>query len=147
MEFDIKFTSPTENGSWGELRLGSEIEYFEASFAHWTREQYESSWVRSLSRALQENKRTALIVDRADPKNKNWLVDWWPVYPIGDVVHFREQLVCPSKLPESATDADLFKHVPKRYFAKYRVSEWTLPRELITTWVEKKLPLLDRPSS
>lgn len=83
MQFDIKFTLPSKEGSWGELWIAGVMEEFEASFAYWTKDQYVASWVRSLTESLATNRPTAIIVCMTDPK-QNSCIDWWPVYLVGE---------------------------------------------------------------
>lgn len=138
MQFDIQFTVPSDEGSWGELWIAGMREEFEASFSYWTQAQYITSWVRSLSVALSTNRPTAIIICMTDPEQKS-CIDWWPVYPVGETFFFRNAILDLSQI-DCPSDAQVFDHIPPRDMDS-SVSEWSVSRAAVSDWVRRMKPI------
>lgn len=113
----------------GVIQIGDFEERFESSIEFWTPAQYESHWAEALGRLSLKTPKSCLITSITDPATGNFLF-WWPMYLIGQHVHFQNHVLFISEIREAFDPAKPYVHVPER--ALYNedgepISEWIIP--------------------
>lgn len=133
--FSIRFLSPAEltdqepGVRTGVIRIGDFEEQFESSVEFWTPEQYESQWAEALCRLTPKTPKSCLITSITEPATANFLF-WWPMYLIGQHVHFQNHLLFFSEIKGTFDPAHPGLHVPERAIVNdggVPLSEWVLP--------------------
>jgi hypothetical protein len=95
--FDIYLTDETVpksdgNAVYGKIQIEGYAETFVASLVGWTPAQYRQHWREACERVTCEGKESALISSYVEPSWSEFLM-WWPLYPDGDVVYVRNELL------------------------------------------------------
>lgn len=132
--FSIQFLPNAEEAAGsatriGEIHIGEFKERFESSIEFWTAARYESQWAEALSRLGPEKAKSCLITSITDPATANF-VFWWPMYLVGDNVHFQNHVLFTSEVRGTFDPNDPYFHVPERRVTNEdgeRISEWVVP--------------------
>jgi hypothetical protein len=127
--FSIDFDSDDNSSevARGRLVLGMFEESFEASLRTWSRGDYSRHWREAIAKIVGGSDRSALVTDMYEPATANF-IRWWPMYRLGDVVRFHNQLLFLAQLAEPFTIDNMFGSVPE-YSATsdgHLISEWSV---------------------
>ncbi len=137
-----QFESDNEMVALGWLKIGEFEENFHASLSYWDREEYLSQWGEALERLEKGKSRSALVTSMYDPETANF-IRWWPLYLIGDNVHFQEQILFIPDLEQPFDETDLYKFVQQRETDSEdggKLSEWTLKLKAIEDFLKSGGP-------
>jgi hypothetical protein len=110
----------------GELVLGKTTEEFLANLSLWGKSDYESHWARELKALYEGRPRVALVVSYDDPKAASNM-EIWRVYRDGEWVHFQNQLLPYSNLPQGFEVSKMSHYIQDRLVTTTegeRISEW-----------------------
>jgi len=111
----------------GEIVLGNFRENFAASLYQWSKADYEAQWNNAI-RTLLAGSKSALLVHYVSPEFADNF-EWWPMYKVGDVVFFQNQLPWYDQLPEPFTPESMLSFVKDRITINEdgnRLSEWSV---------------------
>ncbi|MEV6071906.1 hypothetical protein AB0L82_35655 [Nocardia sp. NPDC052001] len=113
----------------GTLTLGDEVEYFKAPTDYWNLEHYRASWSTALHRIVTGHHVSCLITSIHAPDSAA-IVQVWPLYLDGAVVHVQHQLIFLGQPDISFDPAAPWESVPPRATVNDdgdRISEWSVP--------------------
>ena len=116
-----------QSGRLGLITIGSFVERFVAAIEYWDVTQYHRHWQQAIIRTVQGAATSALITSMHDPAAANF-VHWWPMYRLGDAVHFQNHILLLYELKIAFDPNDPFRFVPERIIINSqgeRVSEWS----------------------
>ncbi|MDA4848908.1 hypothetical protein [Hoeflea poritis] len=112
----------------GSIRIGEFEEKFQTSLSYWNRERYFCQWKEALTRLIDGEKCSAIITNMYDPSIANFII-WWPIYAIGEKVHFQNQVLLLAELEKTFDESDPYKSIPKRETISEdgeKISEWII---------------------
>lgn len=131
MAFSIELlnepASDTPSGRLGLITIGSFVERFVAAIEYWDVTRYQRHWQQAIIRTVQGAATSALITSMHDPAAANFIY-WWPMYRLGDVVHFQNHILLLNELKTPFDPNDPFRFVPERMIINSqgeRMSEWS----------------------
>ena len=110
----------------GKLVLGKSEEEFLANLSLWNKADYKSHWSHELKALVGGNSKVALIVSYDDPKAASNM-EIWRVYRNGEWVHFQNQLLPYSSLPDDFDVSSMSRYIQDRATTTAngdRISEW-----------------------
>ncbi len=122
MSFEIAFYAgpviyPYDNESVpaadGYLQLGDSEEGFQSSLFQWSKLDYENQWRYAVQAILDGADRAALIVEYVSPEFASNL-EWWPMYRVGDIVYFHNQILFYDRLKTTFSMESAFSFVDDR---------------------------------
>lgn len=119
--------SDIESGRLGLITIGSYVERFVASIAHWDVTHYRRHWRQAITRIVQGSVTSALITSMYDPAVANFIY-WWPMYRLGDTVQFQNHILFLNELETPFEPNDPFRFVPERVVINSdgeKISEWS----------------------
>lgn len=93
--FSIKFIGYDRDDptlASGELRFGSDVEYFRSPLGFWGHYDYERNWKLALERLLEGATFSCLATCVSEPGTSNF-VEVWTLYREGDDVHIQDALI------------------------------------------------------
>jgi len=148
--FDIYLTSEvvpesetTAKAVYGKIHIGNYVETFVSSLAVWGREQYRASWTQALQRVADGVGPAALITSYVKPKLPDDFLIWWPLYPVGETVYVRNELLFYRQLRTPFSLDHPWESVRERQVTNaegIRISEWVTTTQSIRECLERKLP-------
>jgi hypothetical protein len=97
----------------GRLVLEKSIEEFLANLHLWGKSDYESHWTRELKALLDGNPKVALVVSYNDP-HPGSNMEIWRAYREGELVHFQNQILWYSTLPQPFEVSKISQYIPGR---------------------------------
>lgn len=131
MAFSIELldepASDTQSGRLGLITIGSFVERFVAAIEYWDVTRYHRHWQQAIIRTVQGAARSALITSMHDPTAANFIY-WWPMYRLGDAVHFQNHILLLNELKTPFDPNDPFRFVPERVIINNdgeKISEWS----------------------
>ncbi|MGQ0766956.1 MAG: hypothetical protein ACT4OZ_15005 [Gemmatimonadota bacterium] len=145
MTFDISFTESTDAASlWlseeleGAITLGSYIEGFSALLTAWSPSDYQRSWRENIEWVLRTRQPGYLVTCLMSPDISEVHIEWWLLYPFGDVVAVQNSLLFPSREEQPVNLADLKPYIPPRRLYSMDgdvVSEWSVPESSLKAFL------------
>lgn len=142
--FRIELIRPThKNAMLGSITINSAKgdfqEFFYASLSYWTEQAYIRQWRDALERVYYMEEPAALITDMHDPVDRECLINWWKLYPEGDMVYMYNQLLYLAIWP-TFSEKDPYKIMqPRSSFNEdgVKLSEWIIQRKAIEAGYHK----------
>ena len=129
--FDIHLTADAVPDSddyalYGKIQIEDYIETFVASLVCWSPAQYEQHWREACQRIVDGSHESVLISSYVDASMSEFLV-WWPLYPEGQIVHVRNEILPYSALSKPFDVKDPWVSIrPRRIVTDegLKISEW-----------------------
>lgn len=115
-------------GQYGEIVLDDERERFVSLIGFWSPRDYELQWRIGIRRLVREGQNSCLITSLHDPTEVD-VINWWLLYPDGDVVHIQEALLLLAEHKINFSTSDPYASIPPRMTVDEdgnQISEWTL---------------------
>jgi hypothetical protein len=145
--FDICLTDeavPESEGHavYGKIRIEEYTETFIASLVCWSPRQYERHWREACRRLVDTRQASALVSSYVESSMSEFLV-WWLLYPDGQVVHVRNELLIYSQLSEAFSIDDPWSSIRERRFLTgggSKISEWDTRVESIREFLRRADP-------
>lgn len=140
MAFGIEFegSDGADHGdAAGRITLGGWSEPFLSPTHYWSRSRYRAHWRDAVAELLASGSPVALITQMHDPAVANWIM-WWPMYPVGDRVQVRNQMLIMRDLPMPFDPDDPFRSLPPNEPpepGEPPPSEWWVQRSDLSSWV------------
>lgn len=128
-----------ESGRLGLITIGSYLERFVAPIAYWDVIHYRRHWRQATTRIVQGSLTSALITSMYDPAVANFIY-WWPMYRLGDTVHFQNHILFLNELQTPFDPNDPFRFVPERLVINSdseKISEWSTSIEDLVVFLTK----------
>jgi hypothetical protein len=110
----------------GRLVLQKSAEEFLANLSLWSKSDYEAQWARELRSLFDGNLKVALVVSYDDPRNSSNM-EIWRVYRDGDWVHFQNQILPYSRIPNEFEILEISRYIDDRVTINSEgdaISEW-----------------------
>jgi hypothetical protein len=123
---EYPYDDPTIPAAPGALTLGKCTEDFLANLSLWSKTDYQSHWIHELKAILEGSPKAALVVSYDDPK-ASLNMEIWRVYRDGEWLHFQNQLLQYSSLPQTFQISEVRRHIPDRVMITEdgnQISEW-----------------------
>ena len=131
MAFSIELldepASDTQSGRLGLITIGSFVERFVAAIEYWDVTRYHRHWQQAIIRIVRGAATSALITSMHDPTAANF-IHWWPMYRLGDAVHFQNHILLLNELKTPFDPNEPFRFVPERRIINSdgeKISEWS----------------------
>jgi hypothetical protein len=137
-----RFESCGDMAALGSLQIGDFVENFHAPLSYWDRKKYLSQWCEALERLIDGESHSALVTSMYDPRTANF-IRWWPLYRIGDSVHFQEHALLMDDLEQPFDETDIYKSVPRHETTSEddgRISEWVAKLSDIEVYLASEKP-------
>jgi hypothetical protein len=143
--FDIYLTDdvvPESEGQpvYGKIQIEDYTETFVASLVSWTRAHYEQHWREACQRLIGDGKESALISSYQEPSWSEFLV-WWPLYPDGDIVYVRNELLIYARQREPFSIEEPSCSVRQRTTVNdegLKISEWETSARSIREFLNRR---------
>ena len=123
----------------GRLVLEKSMEEFLANLHLWGKSDYESHWTRELKTLLDGNPKVALVVSYNDP-HPDSNMEIWRAYRDGELVHFQNQILWYSTLPQLFEVQKISQYIQDRAVVTpegNRISEWDVPIQEIELFLKQ----------
>jgi hypothetical protein len=142
--FDICLTDevlpePDSHAVYGTIQIEDYTETFAASLVRWTRAHYVRHWREACQRLIR-GKESVLISSYEEPSWSEFLV-WWPLYPDGDMVYVRNELLIYAQLTEQFSIENPWASIRERKLVSdegLKISEWNTTIQSIRDFLERK---------
>ena len=143
--FDIYLTDevvPESDGDavYGKIQIEDYKETFVASLVGWSRGHYEHHWREACQRLIRDGRESALISSYEQPSWSEFLV-WWPLYPDGDVVYVRNELLIYAQQREPFSIEVPWRSIRRRAIVNdegLKISEWDTSARSIREFLERR---------
>lgn len=131
--FEIYLTSdivPETEGKavYGKIQIGAYKETLISSLAVWSRKDYRASWRKALQHILDGEGPAALITNYVKPVQPDDFLVWWPLYPAGDKVYVRNEMLFYRQLKKPFSPDRPWDFIRERLAKNpegFPISEWT----------------------
>jgi hypothetical protein len=123
---EYPYDDPSISAAPGMLKLGNSTEEFLANLSLWGKLDYKSHWSRELKALFEGSPKAALVVSYDDPKAASNM-EIWRVYRDGEWLHFQNQLLSYSNLPDAFEISEISRYIEDRKVMTAegnRISEW-----------------------
>ena len=123
-----EFESEGDLVAEGVLKIGGDIENFNASLSYWGRRQYCSQWREALNRLTIGFDRTAVVTTMYDPATANFIF-WWLLYVIEEKIYIQNHVLFMGDLEDDFDEEDIYKFIPIRETHTEEgepISEWSV---------------------
>jgi len=121
----------------GDLIIGTFHEDLYANLFELSRADYEALWKLAMETVLSGQK-AALIVYYVSPEHSSNM-EWWPMYPDGDIVYLQNQMPWHDRFPEPfSLDAPFALLHNRRTISEDtgdKISEWVINRSEIEAFL------------
>jgi hypothetical protein len=128
LPLEYPFDDPSIPTAPGSLVLGESEEEFLANLSIWGKSDYQRHWKLELEALVEGRSKAVLVVSYDDPKTASNL-EIWRVYRDGECVHFQNQLLPYSSLPDDFQVSEIVRYVDERHVRTPdgdSISEWDI---------------------
>lgn len=97
----------------GEIEIDGYTESFFASTEYWSRNEYISSWKKSLKRGLREGDHAVLVTSMRDPEASNFIF-YWVIFIEGEQAYIQNRILFLEEMSEPFDPEKISSYVSRR---------------------------------